>query len=241
MCYISRFLSQKGEKIMKKYTKCNRMPPCKIEKDDLYELMKIFKENIDIKGKSDLKITANLPNISITEHNIDDFLDHKELPNIIKRLFLSIIGWSDNNEIVKKIDLTFYDNYIDLYIDGADEIWVLGQQKKISNFLKNKRPWFWFFHKIIPNLLGVMFPVSIYAFVHFIEKDMIFYSISSGIFITVWIFINIFYFKSKIFPYTQIIIRDKEKFLNKENITILLALLSLITSIIGGIILPIMK
>jgi hypothetical protein len=226
---------------MKKYTKSGRMNPCKLEIDDLQDLIKILREKIpNSERKEDFEITTNLKNININSNSLEDFLAHRELPNNFNRLSLRNISWNENR-IDKSIRIEFTVNFIELNIDGMDETWVLGKYTQVSNFLKNKKPWFWAINKIFPYLLGVILTISLIAISTFIKNQEIIYSISTVIFLISTIYAGILNLKGTFLPYTQIIINTKKSFFNLENITLLISLLSLLVSIIGGIIIPLFQ
>ena len=152
------------------------------------------------------------------------------------------MGWDqDKRKINKTIDITFSVNYINLDVNGEDQTWVLGKYEQITEFLKQRRPWFWALNKIFPSFSGIIPVLSFIAIILFIKYNKIVYSISTSLFLVTWILAIIYYFKGTFLPYTQIIIRHKKSILNKENIIIIIALLSFIVSLIGGIIIPLIK
>lgn len=227
---------------MKEYTKSGDIHPCRLERNDLLELIKIIKETLPVSDrKEDFKISTNLPDIHISSNSIEEFLKHEELPDKFDRLTLNVVGWSKNREIDKSIRITFYGNYINLDVGGTQQTWVLGKYSQITNFLKKKKPWFWALHKIFPVIAGIIPIVSLNALVDFIKAKVIIYSVSTALFLIAWIFATVFYFRGTFLPYTQIILTPKKSLFNKENITIIIAALSLIISIIGGVIIPLVK
>ena len=208
----------------------------------MLKLVKIVKETFPIsERKEDFEISTNLPNIAIRSNSIEDFLKHEELPDKFNRLSFRIIGWSENREIDKSIQMIFYDNFINLYVDGIDQTWVLGKYSQITDFLRKKRPWFWALQKIFPSITGIIPLLSLIAIVYFIMVKAIISSISTTFFLIAWVFATVLYFKGTFLPYTQIILAPKKSFLNKENIIIVVGVLCLIVSIIGGIIIPLLK
>jgi len=227
---------------MIKYTKLESIHPCRLERNDLLELIKIVKETFRVSDrKEDFEISTNLPNISIRSNSIEDFLKHEELPDELNRLSFNIIGWSKNLEIDKSVRMTFYNNYINLNINGREQTWVLGKYSQITDFLKKKRPRFWVLLKIFPIITGIIPFVSLGALVRFIKAGVMIYSASTALFLIAWIFATIFYFRGTFLPYTQIILIPKKSLFNKESIAIIVAVLSLIISIIGGVIIPLFK
>lgn len=218
---------------MKTYTKNEEIHPCKLDKNDLLELIAIINEGISGSSINDFELSTNLPNISISSNNVEDFLKNKELPNKFNKLSIRFFGKNQNREIDKYIYVNFSVNYVDLNIDGLDQTWVLGKYSQITDFLRGKKPWFWALNKIFPYSMGVFPIVSLFGFIHFVKANEIVYSISMGIFLISFILASFFYFKGTFLPYTQIIIKSKESFFSKENINIIIAVLSLVVSITG--------
>ena len=228
---------------MKEYTKSREIHPCKLERDDLLKLIKIVKEGFpDSERDIYFKLYSNLPNVSIESHSIEDFLEQEELPDKLNRLSIEIMGYDqDHRNINKNIHITFYDNYINLDINGEDQTWVLGKYAQIYDFLKKMRPWFWALNKIFPFFSGIMPVLSLFAIIFFIKYNQIVYSISTSFFLVSWILAMVYYDKGTFLPYTQIIIRSKKSILSKEYIIIIIAVLTFIVTVIGGIIIPLIK
>ena len=125
---------------MKTYSQHKEIHPCKLNKQDLIELVKIIKKVFPKSDrKEDFQIMSNLPNLDIDENDIENFLNIEEIPNIINRLSIRQIGWNTKGEIDKIVNISLYTNYINLDINGFNEEWVLGKLTQIQNFLKAKR------------------------------------------------------------------------------------------------------
>ena len=99
---------------MKKYTKETKIHPCRLEKSDILNIEELIRSDVETKRTEDFSVNSHLHNVDIYENSMNDFLNHKDLPKILSRLSISIIGWSKDNNIDKSIDLTFYDNFITL-------------------------------------------------------------------------------------------------------------------------------
>lgn len=224
---------------MKEYSKSGYINPCRFKKEDLLELVEILKESFPPSNRKEyFEISTNFHGVYIRSNDIEEFLKHKELPDKLSRLSLRIIGWSENREIDKTVCITFYDNYISLNVNGKEQAWVLGKYVQIKDFLKKKRPWFWALNKAFPFIVGIIPVPLLEVLVSFIKRGEIIYSLSTTLFLLALLFTTIFYFKGTFLPYTQIILNPKKTILSKENIAIIIALLTLIFTIIGGIIVP---
>ncbi len=222
---------------MKDYSQHKDIHPCKLEKNDLFELVKIIKKGFaETNRKEDLQIRSHIPNVSIYENSLEDFLKHKDIPNIINRLSIEQIGWNNKREIDKKVSITFYDNFIDFDVSGFDEEWVLGKSMQIQNFLRKKRTKLFFLNRSSPILFGLLIPVGFYAILKSIKEFSLIPIILSVLFMISIVTLIILFFKGKFLPYTRIIIVPKK--MNKENIILLISILTLIISFIGSIIIP---
>jgi len=227
---------------MKEYTKSASIHPCKLNRNDLLKLIELLKEAFPFSDrKEDFTISTNLPNISIRANSIEDFLEHEDLPDKFSRLSLEIIGWSEDREIDKAVRMIFYDNFISLDVNGAEQTWVLGKYSQIVDFLRKKRPWFGPLREIFLYTIGAIPLLSLFGLIYFIISNEIVYSISTTLLLIVWVIAGVFYFKGTFLPYTQIILRPKESPLNKENLMITIAILSLIVSLIGAVVVPLVK
>ncbi len=227
---------------MKIYQKQSNIHPCKLERNDLFELIRTVKETFPLsKKQGGIKISSNIYDINIRASSIEEFLKHYKLPDIINRLNIELIGWDENSEIDKSVKITFYNNYINLDVNGLDETWVLSKYTQITNFLKKKKPWFCFLYKLFPFITFIVFFEFGNALFNFIIAKEIIFSIITIFFIIVWSIATFYHFKSRFLPYTQIIVTSKVNLFNKDNILFLLVILSLIVSIVGGIIIPFFK
>ena len=230
---------------MKNYRKSGKIHSCKIKKSDLLKLIEIIKKTFpDSNRKEDFKVSTNLPNVCIHSNSIEDFLEHEELPDKLNRLSIEIMGMNQYDNIIdlnidKDIRLVFYDNSINLDIYGEENAWVIGKYAEITDFLKERRPWFWFIHtNIFYGIEGAISMILLIVFVslivHFININEIIYSMITAFML--FIFAYIYHLKKTIFPYTQIIIKHEKSFLTRENVTLIILLLSLFVMILGIII-----
>ena len=230
---------------MKNYRKSGKIHSCKIKKDALLKLVEIIKRTFpDLNRKEDFEVSTNLPNISIHSNSIENFLEHEELPDKLNTLSIRITETNQYDNLIdlnidKSVRLDFYDKSINLNIHGEENAWVIGKYTEITDFLKEKRPWFWFIHTNIfcgieawtSMLLLIVFVSLIF---HFIDINEIIYAIITAI--TLFIFAYIYHLKKTIFPYTQIIIKHEKSFLTREDVKLIILLLSLFVMILGIII-----
>lgn len=209
---------------MKKYTKETKVHPCRLTKSDLIDIEEALRSDIKTKRIEDFKVTCNILNINISENSINDFLNHKVLPKIISRISLSIIGWSEDNNIDKSIDLTFYDNFITLRVNGDSETWVNGKFLQLGNLLKTKRPTLWFL-KTAPvyMLRGALFVILVSGLGVMVSRTFSGGINSVGVSLPILVLaISLFDNALSKFNYTKIYIEEKKSFIEKYNTVILI-------------------
>jgi len=218
------------------------MHPSRLQRNDLLNLTKIAKEGFPISGgEVDFEVYTYLRNMTIRENSIEDFLKHEELPGKFNTLSIQIRGRSERQGIGKSVRMTFFSKDVELDVDGTDEAWVLGKYSQITNFLRQKRPWFWAVHKPFPFIAGLVSTLSLFGLVYLIKAGELIYSISAALFLIAWVFATVFYVRGTFLPSTQIILIPKESFFNRQNITIIIAALTLLFTIVGAVIIPLVK
>lgn len=227
---------------MKEFQKSGELRPCKLESSDLLKLVEILETGFVQEGdKRRVTVSTNLPNVRIESGSLQDFLQHQELPDTLTALSLWVSETDKHFNTVKRTLLEFADDRIRLFVSGVDETWVYGKFVQIGEFLNKKKPWFWVLRKIFDFAFGFLVTVSLFATFYFIVVGRVLYAVSSGILFVAWVLAFVFFLKGTFLPYTQIILQGKTSLLTKENITIVIALLTLIISVIGGLVLPLVK
>jgi hypothetical protein len=204
-----------------------------IDKNDLLKLNELIKTAFseeDIR----VKISTDYDNIRINTESIDDFLTLNGMPDKLGRLEINIYG----NE--KYINIMLADYRMHLSISGKDETWVLGTFHKLSTFFNDKKPWFR--SRKIPVsiyliLIAIMGGITVYFYFNR-------YLISALLFTIMVVFSYYLLFTSifdKYFPSFELRLSPKRNIINKEMIIIVLTVLTLIATIIGGIFIPLLK
>jgi hypothetical protein len=109
----------------------------------LPELVEIVKISFPpSEREDDLRIEVDLLTLSIRANSIEEFLSHKELPEVLNNIEIRMIGWDNESNIDKSVYLTIdYRNHgkrIWLSVSGYDQTWVLGKYALIEGFLREK-------------------------------------------------------------------------------------------------------
>jgi hypothetical protein len=205
-----------------------------LTKEELVDLVNLIKQDFPKPEISeDLIICSNLPEISVIENSIEDFLGHEGLPKKLHRFSVDMMGRDEARHIVKKVSLIFYDNFIKLDVSGDSQGWVLGKYSQLINFLKNKKPFLWFLKTAPANaflsILYVFISFGVpYQIVILLSKGskslnpILVHSISTS-------FILLFFIEKV--KYTQITLEESKNFLERYNSAIVI--ISFIASIFG--------
>ena len=224
------------------YTKSRNLQPCRLKRTDLLKLIHISQEtSLVATAKRTFKISTDLPNLNITSSGVDQFLEHEQLPDRLNRLSIEVMEMNKDFDTLGRVWLRFYETEIVLDVSGSDETWVLGKFVRITDFIRRHRRWFWFLPGIFPFIVAPIWVVSLASLRKLLAAGQMIVSASTVVLLAASILATVFYFRGSLFPYTQVILRAKQPLFTKENVTLIVAVLSLIVSIVGGLLLPLVK
>ncbi len=216
------------------YSVSTDIHPCRLVKDDLPKLMGIIREGIPHSDrKEDLDIRTSFRHTGIHENSMEEFLQHAELPERLDRLTIRIIGWNENRQIDKTVNLVFNHHFIRLEASGTDETWVLGKHAQIRQFLKEKRSWFGFMNTApLSFFFGVIQAASVVGFSYLFRNGAVAAAVSTVVFSVAWLFAWILYMNERLFPYVQILITPKNSLVTKENVAVLIVVLTFLITLV---------
>ena len=207
---------------------------CKLNLDDLRKLVNIVIEGFP-SGTNDprSRVTTNVSlyqkDFSIVEPTLEEFLRHDGFPDKLDKLTVEIMDWEAN----RTARINFDPSFVMLFVSGRDETWVLGKYERIRKFLEQKRPWFWPFLKLFTKIAAVIYIVSAAVAYYFYRTQAQIFFLTTLIFLVAFTALVVYHDQNSLLPHTQIILNRRKTFLNKETITIIIALLSLIVTVIG--------
>jgi len=224
---------------MIQFRKGKGIRPCYLTKGKLEALVNLLKTDFSPSDRLDtFTLRTFSDEIDISEHTLEDFLNHERLPPVLTRLIINIIEQSDQGDINKRLDLTFFDNYINLNISGSSESWVNGKFIQIDEFLKKTRPVFWFLYTpnilVAPIIQGAIFPLLIAGLVMLGKRIF-----ERGFdFAEIWLLLGIFFLSVLAliigkYKYTKIFLTEKLSFSDKykDIITLVIIFLTIVTTV----------
>ena len=229
------------EGLEKRYERRGRIKPCVLNRPDIFALGKIIQETFN---KPEIeryfRISTTLNHTRVFSNSIDHLLSLKELGDRVPDLSFWIEGWDQKTRFDKNILLDFSKYSIQLSVEGTDPVWVFDKYNNITRYLKNKTAWYWpiiliekviIFFITIALITNMIIAVKIGNPFHYADKFGL---------LAVWMFL-VFYDTRKIWPYSNIKLKEDKIYISKENVVMFVMILVVILAIAGGTVFPLMK
>ena len=208
----------------KVYKEEGRIWACVLTKDDLIDLISVLLTDISNQGNSArLNIKTEIANMKIEANSIQQFVE--QIGSFDRLNDLTIYVHSADNIFVY---LHFDAFNPSITVQGNNEIWVRGKYMQLQDFIKKNRVWYWWGQRYFGALTLVLFVASIYATIFLIEAKQITGIISAGISVISWLIAVILNFKGNLLPASYITLKQKRARISKEDIALLVALLTFI-------------
>jgi hypothetical protein len=229
------------EGLEKRYERHGRIKPCALNRPEILTLGKIIQETFN---KPEIeryfRISTTLNHTRVFSNSIDHLLSMKELGDRLADLSFWIEGWDQKTRFDKNILLDFSKYSIQLSVEGTDPVWVFDKYNNIIKYLKSKTAWYWpiiimekviIFFITIALITNMIIAIKRGNFFHYLDKIGL---------LAVWMFL-VFYDTRKIWPYSNIRLKEDKFYLAKENIVMFVMILVVILAIAGGTVIPLMK
>jgi len=229
------------ESVEKRYERHGRIKPCVLTRDDILALAKIIQGTFTKpEVERYFRISTVLNHTRVFSNSVEQLLSLEELGGRVADLSFWIEGWDQKTRFDKNILLDFSKYSIQLSVEGTDPVWVYDTYTSIINYLKNKTAWYSF---IISVEKIIVFSITIILIANIIiaikQGNPLYYLDKIGL-LVVWMFL-VFYDIRKIWPYSNIRLREDKLYLCKENVVMVVMVLVVILAIYGGTILPLMR
>lgn len=229
------------ESVEKRYEKHGRIKPCVLTRDDILELTAIIQRTFT---KAEIeryfRISTVVNHTRVFSNSPEHLLGLEELGERVADLAFWIEGWDQKTRFDKNILLDFSRYSIQLNVEGTDPVWVYDTYNRIITYLKKKTVWY---YPIIIMEKSIIFFITIVLIANIIiaikKGDPSFYLDKLGLMV-LWIFL-VFYDTRKIWPYSNIRLKEDNIYLIRENVIMLVMILVVIMAIFGGTILPFMR
>jgi len=229
------------ESVDKRHEKHGQIKPCVLTRDDIQALATIIQGTFTKpEVERYFRISTVLNHTRIFSNSVEHLLSLKELGDRVADLSFWIEGWDQKPRFDKNIWLDFSKYSIQLNVEGTDPVWVYDTYNSITNYLKKKTAWYCpiiIMEKIILFFITIILIVNIVIAVK--KGDPSYYSDKFGL-VVLWIFL-VFFDTRKIWPYSNIRLKEDKIYLTRENVSMVVMILVVILAIFGGTILPFMR
>ncbi len=226
--------------MQQEWRKIVEVHPAVLYKIDVIELVRILTD-CDKNESCVLSIKFEFEGLEQTLSSIEE-LEKFSRDISTNKLSINVTTWDENNNITNGIQVTMFDNYIHYQIHSENEAWFLGKIAQLTNFFKKRKPWYSLINKTIPFLGPAMVMSGFYLSLFLIKSEA---KLLAGITVLLaisMIIISYLSFQGKLFPHVRIYpyIRKKGIF-TYELVSTIIAVLTLIVSIVGTIFIPILS
>jgi len=214
--------------------------PAVLYKSDVIELVNIVSE-CEAGQYYELSIQYEYEGFHHTLTTIEDLENFsKDIPT--DKLSINVTIWSENQNIVSGISITMHQNYIQYQIHANNEAWFLGKIAQLTKFFRSRKPWYSLITRIIPFVGPALVMSGFYIGLFAIKNAKTVSAILGFVLAFSMVMISYYSYKAKLFPYVKIYATNKDKrFLTYEMVKTVIAILVLIVSIIGTIVVPILQ
>jgi len=200
-----------------------------IFKVDLFELEKLIRDNFTAsKRKEDFEIRATCKDRVFSKLSMEELFS-ENLPLTNDRLMIKVIGWSEDKQINKSVEIRLSGILRDIEIEGDSEVWVEGMKIILKKFFNERKFFYSRFESSFSTLVAVILGLSFVIAVSTIKAGNY---LLTGILILI-IILSLFFSSQKInkmFPYVKINYFPKES--NKFNLKTKISLIMLGVSIL---------
>ncbi|MGO8762027.1 MAG: hypothetical protein ACLP2P_06825 [Desulfobaccales bacterium] len=229
------------ESVEKRYERHGRIKPCVLTRDDILALEKIVQGTFTKpEVERYFRISTVLNHTRVFSNSVEQLLSLGELGDRVADLSFWIEGWDQKTRFDKNILLDFSKYSIQLSVEGTDPVWVYDTYTSIINYLKNKTAWYSFIISIEKIIVFFITIILIANIIISARQGYPLYFLDKLGLLVVWMFL-VFYDIRKIWPYSNIRLKEDKYYLCKENVVMLVMVLVVIFAIYGGTILPLMR
>ena len=225
---------------MKEFSRTVDLPPVILFREDLYLLEKLLREDFTLHREDDFTITLQAGHQRLTAHSFDELIG-VGTPDYTDSLGMRVYSWSREAGIYESLSLTLTHYYSHYQISGLNEAWFLGKIGQLDNFFKLRRPWYAPLNKFVVPLCGVLLGLSPLAFIGVVVSQRYWALVFPLALLLTTAVVTQRVFQRKMFPSSHVDFAQKPKRASlQQQLPTILAVLSLLVSIIGSIVIPLL-
>lgn len=225
----------------KRYEKHGSLKPCTLNKGDIGQLAEIIEETYTRPEKERyFRVSTTIGDTRVFFNSIEELVSQPDLPAKLSDLSFWIEGWDQHTRFDKNILLDLSKYSVQLNVEGTDPVWVYDKYARISKFLSDRTSWYWpviILERYIIFFITILLVTNIV--VAFSRRETWYYIDDLGL-LGVWIFL-VFYDTRKIWPYSDLRIKEPASKLNREIIFMAAMIIIVVAAIMSGTIFPFFK
>lgn len=217
------------------------LSPCLMYKDDLFALEALLRGNLPGEGY-DFQIRGVEHGHEISAkpyHSLEELFSEKDLPRCLDQLSFETKEVEDGGKLIHSTRIHLDKRVSDVQIFSDDDSeWLQDISQKLTDFIKQRRPWYWLIGVSIPPVfnvsLGLSLLMAVFIIVAKVEQAFLFpfmLVVSGGIFLALGV-TRVIYRHARICMFQ----RNEDKRPNYELFAILTHLTVLVISIAGSVI-----
>jgi hypothetical protein len=213
------------------HPKSTKLNTILIDRNDLFKLNKLMMTAFSEEDKFNVDISTDYDNITIKDNSVDDFLLYDGLPDKLNNLD---IRYSSKD---KYVFMMLGDYRLHLFVSGNDETWMLGIFHQLKSFFANRRPWY-YSRNILKSFFIIITALIIASLPNIYSKAYVFTAIVLATIAASCFYIGLTDYFEKLFPFFELRLSPKSSIIDVQMIAVIIGVLTLIATIIGGIIIP---
>lgn len=180
-------------------------------KNDLLELEKIV---VDDPETDEIKISLEFDSTQINANSFKELLSRDDLPISTDKLNIRMSRWirkEGYRRISCGVRLRVHFKHVSCHIHSPDQTWFLGKKSQIENFVRSKRPWYFFINKIAPWVIGLITLTTIFYCIYLFKEKQFYEMILPIASYIILVTIGILTFTKKLFPFVKIYLQENTK------------------------------
>lgn len=128
----------------------------KLYKEDLYTLEELLISQVSLCERiEDLEVSAHFKDRVLYKNSVEEIFaeSHSESTD---HFTLRIIGWNNDRQIDKRIEIVIYGLLKTISIKGDNQVWVMGIKEVLNKFFSDKKTFYSDIRRISPFIGGTL-------------------------------------------------------------------------------------
>ena len=219
---------------MPEFRKHIDLPAARLSRSDVENLGRLITDGLPVNPKA-LDFSLSKGDATYRAYSLKELLSN-DLPSSIDDLSFRVHGWTDDNIIDRSIFIDLHRTIASCRIYSLDEVWLKGKIQQITEFFRERRPWYGEIRKSLPGLFGAMQAIFFIALFFFFWKHQFFFLVVAGLTLAALSKGFGAFLKGKLFPLIDIQLVDKPRRLDRETWMLIFTAIGTLATVAGVII-----